>query len=357
MLLSIVIPVYNEADALPFLFGSLRGVLGNMDCDYEMVLVNDGSKDETMRLLHAASEADPRIKVLGFSRNFGHQAAITAGLDFATGDAVVVMDADLQDPPELLPEMVRLFRQGYDVVSAQRIQRDGDTKFKRGTAFLFYWIMRHMVDERMLSEVGDFRLFSRSAVVAIRSFREQHRFMRGLVAWLGLKEVIVPFRRQERSGGETKYSLWKMFRFAWTAISSFSALPLRFSLAAGIFVTLGGFSYLLYTVYAAWVLKITVPGWASLVALQVIFSGATLIAIGLLGDYIARIYEESKDRPLYVLSETLNVRRSAIRAPRALVLPTRASMVEILHGRVVGPQIDSEPKSEHAAMYGLGDLS
>ena len=349
MLLSVVIPVYNEADALPFLFSSLHRLMQEADWDYEVILVDDGSRDETPQLLVAASAADRRIKVLGFSRNFGHQAAITAGLDFATGDAVVVMDADLQDPPELLPEMVELFRRGYDVVSAQRVQRDGETIFKRATASLFYWIMRHMVDEHMLPEVGDFRLFSRAAIVAIRSFREQHRFMRGLVAWLGLKEVIIPFRRQERSGGDTKYSMLKMLRFAWTAISSFSALPLRFSLAAGVLVALGGFSYLFYTVYAAWVLKITVPGWASLVALQVIFSGATLIAIGLLGDYVARIYEESKGRPLYVLSETVNLRKPETEIPRAVILPVRVSTVEVIPGRVISRTKDPEPRSKHAS--------
>jgi polyisoprenyl-phosphate glycosyltransferase len=349
MLLSIVIPVYNESEALPFLFSSLLQVLRKMDCDYEVILINDGSRDETAQILATASAGDRRIKVLGFSRNFGHQAAITAGLDFATGDAVVVMDADLQDPPELLPEMVELFRRGYDVVSAQRIQRDGENIFKRATASLFYWIMSHMVDERMLPEVGDFRLFSRAAIVAIRGFREQHRFMRGLVAWLGLKEVIVPFQRKERSGGDTKYTLLKMLRFAWTAISSFSALPLRFSLAAGVFVAFGGFSYLLYTAYAAWVLKITVPGWASLVALQVIFSGATLIAIGLLGDYVARIYEESKGRPLYVLSETVNMRRPENEIPRAIILPARVSTVEAIPSLVAARTKETEPRSKHAS--------
>jgi glycosyltransferase involved in cell wall biosynthesis len=349
MMLSVVIPVYNEAEALPFLFRSLHQVLRNMDCDYEVILVNDGSRDETQQLLVTASAADRRIKVLGFSRNFGHQAAITAGLDFATGDAVVVMDADLQDPPELLPEMIELFRRGYDVVSAQRIRRDGETIFKRATASLFYWIMRHLVDEHMLPEVGDFRLFSRAAIVAIRNFREQHRFMRGLVAWLGLKEVIVPFHRQERSGGDTKYSLVKMLRFAWTAISSFSALPLRFSLAVGVFVAFGGFSYLFYTVYAALVLKVTIPGWASLVALQVIFSGVTLIAIGLLGDYVARIYEESKGRPLYVLSETVNLRKPETEIPRAVILPVRVSTVEVIPGRVISRTKDPEPRSKHAS--------
>jgi dolichol-phosphate mannosyltransferase len=238
--------------------------------------------------------------------------------------------------------MVELFRRGYDVVSAQRIQREGETIFKRATASLFYWVMRRMVDEHMLPEVGDFRLFSRAAIVAIRSFREQHRFMRGLVAWLGLKEVIVPFRRQERSGGNTKYSLLKMLRFAWTAISSFSALPLRFSLAVGLFVAFGGFSYLLYTLYAGLVLKVTVPGWTSLVALQVIFSGATLIAIGLLGDYVARIYEESKGRPLYVLNDMVNLKHPETEVRRAIVLPLRGSSVEV----VLDHDISRRPKVE-----------
>jgi glycosyltransferase involved in cell wall biosynthesis len=348
MLLSVVIPVFNEADALPFLFRSLQQVLRKMDCDYEVILVNDGSRDDTPEILAAASAADRRVKVLGFSRNFGHQAAITAGLDFATGDAVVVMDADLQDPPELLPEMVGLFRSGYDVVSAQRVQRDGETIFKRASASLFYWIMKHTVDDHMLPEVGDFRLFSKAAIVAIRSFREQHRFMRGLVAWLGLKEAILPFRRQERSSGETKYSLLKMLRFAWTALSSFSALPLRFSLAVGLLVALGGFSYLLYTVYAALILKITVPGWTSLVALQVIFSGVTLTAIGLLGDYVARIYEESKGRPLYVLSDTVNIRLTEREIPRAVVLPVRGVSLEVNQGSAVHQTTAPEAR-KHAA--------
>ena len=347
MLLSVVIPVYNEAEALPFLLRSLQQVLRNMDCNYEVILVNDGSRDDTAPMLLKAATADRRIKVLGFSRNFGHQAAITAGLDFASGDAVVVMDADLQDPPEILPEMVELFRRGYDVVSAQRIERDGDTLFKRVTAHLFYWVMRRMVDERMIPEVGDFRLFSRSAIVALRSFREQHRFMRGIVAWLGLKEVIVPFRRQARSGGTTKYSPLKMVRFAWTAISSFSALPLRFSLAAGVFVAFGGFAYLFYTLYAALVMKITVPGWTSLVALQVIFSGATLTAIGLLGDYVARIYEEAKGRPLYVLSDTVNLRQPEQEISRAVVLPARPASLERIPARAV-PQTAEPESGKHA---------
>src|SRR5258708_26145181 len=224
MLLSIVIPVYNETESLPALLQTLNSVLPGMNCDYEIVFVDDGSKDNTLGFLTQAAAQDRRIKTVKFRRNVGHEVAVTAGLDFAAGDAVVVMDADLQDPPELLPKMVALYQEGYQVVSAQRTRREGDSLFKRATAAAFYWIMRKMVDPRLQPEVGDFRLFSREAVAAIRAFREQHRFMRGLVAWLGLRETILPFERQPRVAGETKYPLWQMARFAWTALLSFSAL-------------------------------------------------------------------------------------------------------------------------------------
>src|SRR5213595_1200387 len=191
MLLSIVIPVYNEREALPALLAALRRTLAT-HVNYEIVFVDDGSSDGTSDALRHAAAGDPYVKVLFFSRNFGHQAAITAGLDFASGEAVAVMDADLQDPPELLPEMMALLEQGYDVVSAQRTTRTGDGMLKRYTAWLFYWVIRTMVNERIQVEVGDFRLFSRRAITAIRQLREQHRFMRGMVAWLGLKEAILP---------------------------------------------------------------------------------------------------------------------------------------------------------------------
>jgi glycosyltransferase involved in cell wall biosynthesis len=319
MLLSIVIPVYNEFDALPVLLSTLRGSLAEHKLSYEIVFVDDGSSDGSTRLLKEAAQ-DPRIKVLFFSRNFGHQAAITAGLDVASGDAAVVMDADLQDPPELLPEMLRLLEQGYDVVSAQRVSRTGESAFKQKTATLFYWIMQKMIDERIQPEVGDFRMFSRRAIDAVRQLREQHRFMRGMVAWLGLREVILPFHRNARIAGETKYTAWKMIRFACTAISSFSALPLRMSIFGGFFVTACGAAYALYSVFAAYVLKLTVPGWTSLVCLNIIFSGTTMIAVGLVGQYVAQIYEEAKGRPLYVVSESMNLRRERPDIARGVVL-------------------------------------
>jgi dolichol-phosphate mannosyltransferase len=325
MLLSIVIPVYNEVEALPALLPTLSAVLTSCGQPFELVVIDDGSTDETAELLQRFAADDRRIKVLFFSRNFGHQAAITAGLDAATGDAAVVMDADLQDPPDLLPEMVRLIEQGYDVVSAQRVSRSGDSPFKKATASLFYWLMRKLVDERLQHQVGDFRMFSRRAVVAIRQLREQHRFMRGMVAWLGLREVVIPFHRQARVAGKTKYSTWKMLRFAWAAISSFSAMPLRLSTFWGLFVTACGIGYGVYSIFAAYVLQKAVPGWTSLVCLNVIFSGTTMIAIGLVGEYVARIYEEAKGRPLYVVARTANCEASAANIPGAVVLPTGTS--------------------------------
>src|SRR5579862_296064 len=198
-LISVVIPVFNEAEVLPQLLARLRSALECTGHDFEIIFVDDGSNDDSADLITAVGRSDHRIKLLSFCRNFGHQAAITAGLDFASGDAVIMMDADLQDPPELIPEMLALYREGYDVVSAQRVSREGDTWFKRFTAEAFYWIMRKMVDKRLQRQVGDFRLVSRAAMLAIRSFREQHRFMRGMIAWLGLKEAVLPFQRKPRA--------------------------------------------------------------------------------------------------------------------------------------------------------------
>jgi glycosyltransferase involved in cell wall biosynthesis len=312
MLLSLVVPVYNEEEAIPALMARLRPMMGSLDWECEVVFVNDGSEDGTALILELLSNTDPRIKVLTFSRNFGHQVAITAGLDFASGDAVVVIDADLQDPPELIPDMLRLVGDGFDVVSAQRETRRGDGLFKRSTATAFYWFMRHAVDRRMQSEVGDFRMFSRDAVLAIRRFREQHRFMRGLVAWLGLREVIIPFQREERSYGTTKYPLLKMLQLAWTAVSSFSTLPLRISTNVGFLITLFGLAYFCYSLFVSMVEKTALPGWTSLVCLQIIFSGTILMAVGVVGNYVARIYEESKQRPLYVISGQHNVTAASV---------------------------------------------
>jgi dolichol-phosphate mannosyltransferase len=318
MLLSVVIPVLNEQDAIPLLLSRLRDTLRSLT--WEIVFVDDGSSDATSLLLAQAALEDPRIKFLRFSRNFGHQAAVTAGLDFASGDAVVVMDADLQDPPELLPRMLELFAQGYDVVSPQRISREAETRFKRWTAAIFYRVLSRMANQHMTPNVGDFRLFSRRAVRAIRSLREQHRYMRGMVAWLGLREAILPFERRSRAAGTTKYSLMKMLCFAWTGISSFSSFPLRISVGAGCLLSLAGFAYLLRVFYLALFTTTLVPGWASVVAIQCAFSGMILLALGGIGDYLAKTYEEAKGRPLYVVTEACNLQLQQSSLSRAMIL-------------------------------------
>jgi len=329
MLLSVVIPVLNEAESIPLMLARLRGALRGRT--WEVIFVDDGSTDATPDLLERIALDDRRVKLLRFSRNFGHQAAVTAGLDFANGDAVVVMDADLQDPPELLPRMLDLFEQGYDVVSPQRISREAESRFKRWTATLFYRVLSRLADQPLTPDVGDFRLFSRRAVVAIRSLREQHRYMRGMVAWLGLKEATLPFERHARAAGHTNYPLLKMLRFAWTGISSFSAFPLRISIAAGCILSCAGFVYFLRVVYLALWTTTLVPGWASVVALQCVFSGVILLALGGIGDYLARTYEEAKNRPLYVVTETCNLRLPEKSLTRAVILanPTAPGPISI----------------------------
>ena len=322
MKLSLVIPVFNEQDVLPITLPRLRTTLASIDWDYEILFVDDGSRDRSFEMLSAEAAADPRMRVLSFSRNFGHQLAVTAGLDFASGDAVIIMDADLQDPPELIPEMLRLYEAGYDVVSPQRISREGDSWMKRKTAAMFYSVMKNMVDRRIPKEVGDFRLLSRAAVVALRGLREQHRFVRGMIAWLGLREAVLPFQRQTRAAGTTKYPFWKMVRFSWTAISSFSAMPLRLTMGIGFVACLLAFLYLAYALFLTVTVQRVVWGWTSIVFLQCFLFGITLICIGLIGDYVARVYEEAKDRPLYVIGQTVNLHAQST-LHRSIVIEAR----------------------------------
>jgi len=318
MLLSVVIPVLNEVETVPLMLQRLRSSLRGVT--WEVIFVDDGSTDATSSVLAREALRDRRVRVIRFSRNFGHQAAVTAGLDFADGDAVVVMDADLQDPPELLLSMLDLFERGYDIVSPQRNSRAGETIFKRWSAKMFYRVLSRLADQPITPDVGDFRLYSRRAVLAIRSLREQHRYMRGLVAWLGLKEAMLPFDRNARAAGQTNYPLLKMLRFAWTGVTSFSAFPLRISLAAGCILSAAGFLYLLRVMYLALWTTSLVPGWASVIALQCVFSGMILLALGTIGDYVARNYEEAKERPLYVVTEARNVSLTEKSLPRAIIL-------------------------------------
>ena len=234
---SLVVPIYNEAETIPELVRRLTDLVGKLDGDAEVILVDDGSSDGSYELMSAARDADPRFKLLRLSRNFGHQIAVTAGLDVAAGNAVIVMDADLQDPPEVALELAARWRDGYEVVYAVREGREGDTAFKRATASLFYRVFRRMSDVDVPLDVGDFRLVDRRAVDAFRSMRESNRYVRGMFSWIGYRQVGVPFRRDERYAGETKYPLRKMLRFATDGIVSFSAYPLRLALNLGFIVS------------------------------------------------------------------------------------------------------------------------
>jgi polyisoprenyl-phosphate glycosyltransferase len=303
-----VIPFHNEEEVLPLLKDRLCKLLGTIPCPTEVICINDGSRDRTFELLEEWAEKDGRIRVISLARNFGHQVAVTAGLDHTDpkSDAVVVMDADLQDPPEVILEMIAKYLEGYDVVYGQRVDREGETFFKKSTAWLFYRVMRWAIDPNLPVDTGDFRLMSRRSLEAFLSMRERHRFLRGMTTWVGFPQIGVRFTRPGRAAGSTKYSLRKMISLSWNAIISFSPLPLRVCFGIGLSVSAFGFIYTLYTLYHHFITKTTVPGWTALVVLQCFIGGAILIALGVVGEYIAKIFEEIKTRPLYIIQEKVN---------------------------------------------------
>lgn len=311
-LLSIVIPMYNEEQVLPLLRQHLTQMMNELLCRVEVILVDDGSTDRTYALMHEWALEQPAIKLVALSRNFGHQIAITAGMDASSGDAVVIMDADLQDPPSLIPEMVRGYCEGYDVVYGQRTERDGETWFKRASAAAFYRVMQRLVDRRLPADAGDFRLVSRRVIEALRQIREHDRFVRGIVAWLGFAQRALPYRRPERAAGITKYPLTKMLRLALDAMVSFSNLPLRliawFGATAVVVSTL-------VLAHALWVdLRAGAAlGWAEVAALVGWFGGSILFAIAVLGIYVYKIHTEVRRRPLYLVRHAVNLDRE----PRA----------------------------------------
>ena len=300
---SLVVPVFNEEETLPELLRRLSALLEQMDGECEVIFVDDGSSDRSYELMAAGRETDPRFKLIRLSRNFGHQIAVTAGLDAATGNAVIVMDADLQDPPEVAIDLAARWREGYDVVYAVREERRGESRFKRATAKLFYRTFRRMTDVDVPLDVGDFRLVDRRALDAFRSMRETNRYVRGMFSWIGFRQVGVPFRREERFAGETKYPFGKMVKFATDGVVSFSAAPLRLALKIGFAVA--GLSFLMGAVFL--VSKIlglySVPGLASIAVFVAFLGGIQLFLLGIVGEYIARIHDEVKGRPLYLVRD------------------------------------------------------
>jgi dolichol-phosphate mannosyltransferase len=303
MLYSIIIPVYNEAEVLPALYGRLTRVMEGLVEPYEIIFVNDGSQDDSTLLLRDFQARDERVKFLSFSRNFGHQIAITAGLDYSSGQAAVVMDADLQDPPEVIPQLIEQWRKGYDIVFAVRAKRQGEGFFKRSTAALFYRLFRRMAATELPLDAGDFRLMSRRAVEALQSIRERNRFIRGLAGWIGFRQTMIPFVRDVRQAGETKYPLKKMLRFALNGLLSFSVVPLQLASYLGFLISSIGFFYIVYAIGLKLFTDRVVWGWTSVMVAVLFLGGVQLVSLGIIGEYIGRIYEEVKQRPLYVVDE------------------------------------------------------
>jgi polyisoprenyl-phosphate glycosyltransferase len=318
-LLSFVIPMYNETEVLPALMARLESLAAALPCAVEWIVVNDGSRDATAAMLAAWAARDRRVKFVDLARNFGHAAALTAGLDHAAGDAVVIMDADLQDPPEIVRDMLARYREGYDIAYAQRTKRHGETPFKVATAAAFYWIMRRFIHKELPPNSSDFRLMSRDAVRALGHLREGQRFLRGMVTWIGFSQVAVPFERPSRAAGTTKYSTRKMIAFAWDAILSFSMLPLRVASYFGFFTFLFGAVFGARIAIHSLFYNDLVQGWATIVVLQSILGGAILLCLGMIGEYVGRLYEEIKQRPIYIVRRRMNV--SGVLEPPRGVMP------------------------------------
>lgn len=308
ILCSIVVPMFNEEAVVSETYRRLTEVMGKTEFSYEIVFVNDGSSDNTSVLLNEVCDHDKRVKLLDFSRNFGHQIAITAGMDYSSGRCVVVIDGDLQDPPELIPVMIEKWKDGFDVVYGKRISRKGESIFKKFTAAMFYRFLKSMTDVNIPVDTGDFRLIDRKVCDALKRVKERNRYVRGLVSWLGFKQTAVEFEREERFAGETKYPLKKMLKLALDGITTFSYKPLKLASYIGTLISIGSFIYLIYVLVQRIFFPETVqPGWASTLAVSLFFNGITLLMLGIIGEYIGRIYDEVKERPLYIIRETRNL--------------------------------------------------
>ncbi len=302
--LSLLVPMYNESSVIPIFFDTVLKVLESISYELEIVCVNDGSKDNTLELLKQYAEKDSRVKVVSFSRNFGKEPAMTAALDYATGDAIIPIDADLQDPPELIHEMVAKWEEGFDVVFARRSSRDTDSPLKRNTALWFYTLFNKMSDTYIPSNVGDYRLMDRKVVEVIKKLPEKDRFMKGLFCWPGFKDTTVEYARPERAEGETKFNMWKLWNFAISGIASFSTMPIRVGIYLGLLISAFSFVYAIFIVTKTLFMGVDVPGYASTMVATLFLGGIQLFFLGLLGEYIGRIYKEVKNRPLYVVEET-----------------------------------------------------
>lgn len=307
--ISVVIPMYFEEKVVNECYNRTKNVLNKLSSyEYEIIFINDGSQDKTLELLEKIAKNDNNVKVLSFSRNFGHQAAVTAGLKFTTGDAAVIMDADMQDPPEVIEEMVKLWEEGNEVIYAKRKVREGETKFKLFTAKMFYKMLNSLSDTEIPKDTGDFRLADRKVVDIINQLPEHNKFLRGLFSWVGFKQIPLEYERKERFAGKTKYPLKKMLKLALDGITSFSTKPLKILGVLGIFSVLISFIILIYALISfAFNLNQLTPGWTSLMVTMTFLGGVQLLSIWLISEYIGRIYDESKGRPEYIIDKKINI--------------------------------------------------
>lgn len=306
LLISVVIPMYFEELVAEECYNRLTKVMQDNNYNYELIFINDGSRDKTIDILKRIARADAKVKVIDFSRNFGHQTAVTAGIDYSKGDAVVIIDADLQDPPELIYDMVKLWQQGFDVVYAKRKKRKGETFFKLTTAKYFYKFLAYMSDIEIPKNTGDFRLIDRKVADAFSSMKERNRFVRGMISWVGYNQTYVEYERDERFAGETKYPLKKMINFAADGIIAFSSKPLKLIMSIGFIAVIIPFIVLIYSLVYRFSGHDIERGWTSIMVAITFFSGVQMLSLGVVGQYIARIYDESKSRPLYLIKEKIN---------------------------------------------------
>ncbi len=302
-MISVVVPVFNESPVIETFYQQLKGTMDSIDSfSYEVIFVDDGSKDDSYQKLMNIADSDPKVRVIKFSRNFGHQIAITAGIDNAGGDAVVLIDADLQDPPDVIKRFITKWEEGYDVVYGVREKRDGEGKMKLLTAALFYRILRKIIKIDVPADTGDFRLMSRRVVDRFKQLKEKDRFVRGLVSWVGFKQAGLLYKRDRRYAGKTKYPYSKMLKFALDGITSFSSVPLKLATWLGYFTSFLAFLYL-STVFFQKIMGITVQGFATIMVGMLFLGGVQLICLGIIGEYIGRIFNETKQRPMYVIED------------------------------------------------------
>ena len=303
-MISVVIPIYNEEKNIPLLFERLKNALENTGQSFELIYVNDGSKDQSIAVIKGLAKDHSFVKFINFSRNFGHQIAVSAGLDLCRGTEVVIIDADGQDPPELIPELYKKLNEGFEIVYAKRKSRKGESALKLLTARWFYKILAKLTSIYIPMDTGDFRIIHRKVVDQINKMPEKQKFLRGQMAWVGFRQTFVEYDRDERMSGDTGYTFRKMFRLAMDGITSFSNFPLRVATISGFACAFIGFFLIIYTLYSRYVLKDYEPGWSSLMITIVFIGGIQLIGIGIIGEYISRIYDNIRNRPLYIVDET-----------------------------------------------------